>query len=280
MPKMKAYATFDEFLADKPPRIAAILRALRAFVRAAAPGLEESVKWGNGCWLADGAPVAYAYADRDHVQFGFIRGASLRDPRGLLQGKGRFVRHAKVRRREDIDRAAFGALLRQAVRLGGVVRKGGASAKAADRARSTRAAKARKAPVLLSGGNPQIQKGDGDGPVRAYLDAMPGWKREAGRRLDALVVRTLPGVRKAVRWNSPFYGTAEGGWFLSFHCITRYLKVGFLNGSSLRPLPPVASKDPNTRYLHLHEGDALDEDLVTGWIRQAASLPGWGRVDA
>lgn len=122
MPKMKAYPSFDAFLADKPARNAAVIRALRSFVREAEPTLVESVKWGNGCWLADGAPIAYVYADKDHVQFGFIRGAQLRDPRGLLQGNGQFVRHAKVRSVEDIDRKAFAALLAQAVRLGGVTR--------------------------------------------------------------------------------------------------------------------------------------------------------------
>jgi hypothetical protein len=122
MAKMKAYATFDLYLRDQRPRNRAVLRALRAFVRKTAPSLEESVKWGNGCWLSDGAPIAYVHSDADHVQFGFIRGASLRDPRGLLQGNGRFVRHTKVRRAEDIDRKAFAALLAQAVSLGGVAR--------------------------------------------------------------------------------------------------------------------------------------------------------------
>jgi len=130
MPKMKAYASFDLYLADQPPRNRAVIGALRGFVRKAAPGLEESVKWGNGCWLADGAPIAYVYSDRDHVQFGFIRGASLRDPLGLLQGKGRFVRHVKVRGVAEIDRRAFGALLGQAVRLGGVTRARGGRSRA------------------------------------------------------------------------------------------------------------------------------------------------------
>lgn len=125
MEKMKAYASFDLYLADRPPNHRAVIRALRAFVKGAAPGLEESVKWGNGCWLAAGAPIAYVYADADHVQFGFIRGASLRDPKGLLQGTARYVRHVKVRRAADIDRKAFGALLRQAVRLGGVTKAAG-----------------------------------------------------------------------------------------------------------------------------------------------------------
>lgn len=129
--------------------------------------------------------------------------------------------------------------------------------------------------MLLSGGNPQIAKGDGDAPVRAYLAAMPGWKRAAGRRLDALIERALPGVAKAVKWNSPLYGVAGQGWFLGIHCFAKYIKVAFFRGGSLDPLPPVASKDPMTRYFHLHEGEALDEELFAGWVRQAAAQPGW-----
>jgi hypothetical protein len=129
-------------------------------------------------------------------------------------------------------------------------------------------------PRLLTGGNPQIARGDGDGPVQAYLAALPGWKREVGRRLDALIVKTVPGVRKAVRWNSPFYGVEGRGWFLSTHGVTKYVKVGFFRGASLRPLPPVESKMKDVRYVHLHEGEAIDEALWAGWIRQAAALPG------
>lgn len=116
MPKMKAYATFDLYLADQPPKNRTIIRALRAFVKRKAPKLQEFVKWGNGCWVNGKAPVAYVYSDEDHVQFGFIRGSALDDPRGLLEGKGQYVRHVKVRTVEDIDERAFGALLRQAAR--------------------------------------------------------------------------------------------------------------------------------------------------------------------
>jgi hypothetical protein len=130
-------------------------------------------------------------------------------------------------------------------------------------------------PRLLSGGNPQIPKGDGAEPVQAYIGAMPGWKRDAGRRLDALIERTVPDVRRAVRWNSPFYGVEGRGWFLSYHCFTRYIKVTFFRGTSLTPLPPVGSKDPEARYFHIHEDDDLDEELLTNWISQAAQLPGW-----
>jgi len=140
--------------------------------------------------------------------------------------------------------------------------------------KSTKVARKTK-PKLLAGGNPQIAKADGDAPVQAYIAAMPGWKRDVGRRLDALVVRTVPGVRKAVRWNSPFYGTEEHGWFLGIHCLTRYVKVAFYNGTSLRPVPPVESKNDGTRYVHIHEGERLDEKLLASWIRQASERPGW-----
>lgn len=129
-------------------------------------------------------------------------------------------------------------------------------------------------PVLLSGGNPQIEKGDGDTPVQAYIAAMPGWKGDVGRRLDELIVRTVPDVRKAVRWNTPFYGIEGRGWFLAFHCITKYVKVAFLNGASLDPLPPVESKGNNTRYFHIHENEQIDEEVMGNWIKQASKLPG------
>jgi hypothetical protein len=129
-------------------------------------------------------------------------------------------------------------------------------------------------PVLLAGGNPQIAKADGAAPVRAYIAAMPGWKSEVGRRLDVLVVRTIPGVRKAVRWNSPFYGIDGQGWFLSFHTFTKYVKVTFFLGTSLRPVPP-GGKARDARWIDIHEDD-LDEAQMAAWIRQAAALPGWG----
>jgi len=130
-------------------------------------------------------------------------------------------------------------------------------------------------PKLLSGGNPQIAMADGDAPVQAYIAAMPGWKRDVGKRLDALIVRTLPHVRKAVKWNSPFYGVEGQGWFLGLHVYTRYIKLAFFRGASLRPQPPGPSKDKNTRYLNIHEGDELDEAQFASWVKQAAALPGF-----
>ena len=128
--------------------------------------------------------------------------------------------------------------------------------------------------VLLSGGNPQIAKADGDAPVQAYIAAMPGWKSDLGRRLDDLIVRIVPDVRKAVRWNSPFYGIAGQGWFVSYHVFTRYVKVTFLNGASLRPVPPGSGKDRDSRWIDIHEGE-LDEEQMAAWFRQSAALPGW-----
>jgi hypothetical protein len=128
-------------------------------------------------------------------------------------------------------------------------------------------------PALLSGGNPQIAKGYGDAPVQAYIAAMPGWKSDLGRRLDALIVRTVPSVYKAVKWNSPFYGIEGEGWFLSLHCFTKYVKVTFFRGTSLRPVPPGESKHNEVRYLDIHEGE-LDEAQFVAWVKQASQLPG------
>lgn len=129
-------------------------------------------------------------------------------------------------------------------------------------------------PKLLSGGNPQIAKGEGEAPVQAYIAAMPGWKSDVGRRLDALIEAAVPGVRKAVKWNSPLYGGEGEGWFLGVHVFAKYIKVAFFRGASLSPVPPVASKQKDVRYFHIHEGDQLDEAQFTDWVKQASQLPG------
>jgi hypothetical protein len=136
-------------------------------------------------------------------------------------------------------------------------------------------ASAKTKPRLLTGGNPQIAKADGDAPVRAYIAAMPGWKRDLGRHLDALIARNVPNVRKAVKWNSPFYGIEGQGWFLSFHVFTRYVKVTFFRGTSLRPVPPGPSKHKEVRYFDIQEDDVLDDAQMATWVKQAAALPGW-----
>lgn len=130
-------------------------------------------------------------------------------------------------------------------------------------------------PVLLAGGNPRIAKGDGPEPVRAYIAAMPGWKRDVGRHIDDLMEAVVPDVHRAIRWNSPFYGVEGSGWFASYHCFTRYVKLTFFAGASLVPEPPERGKDDDARYVHLHEHDEIDDDLLTSWIRQAAGMPGW-----
>jgi hypothetical protein len=148
-------------------------------------------------------------------------------------------------------------------------------AKAASKpAKAAKRAKKPGTPRLLAGGNPQIAKGDGEAPVRAYIAALSGWKRDVCQRLDTLVTRTVPGVRKAVRWNSPFYGAGDQGWFLSLHCFTKYIKVGFFRGKSLRPLPPGDSTHKDMRYLDVRDGDALDEAQFVDWVKQASALPG------
>ena len=144
-------------------------------------------------------------------------------------------------------------------------------AKAAKKAAAKRAA---AKPALLAGGNPQIAKAYGDAPVEAYIAAMPGWKQGIGRRLDALIARTVPGVRKAVKWNSPFYGVEDHVWFLSFHCFTRYVKVAFFRGASLHPVPPVESTHQDVRYFHIHEDEPFDEAQLAAWVKQASLLPG------
>lgn len=159
-----------------------------------------------------------------------------------------------------------------------MAKKAAKVAKKTAKPRKTAAKSPSKSPsrkvTLLSGGNPQIAKGYGDAPVQAYIAAMPGWKSDVGRRLDALIARAVPGVHKAVKWNSPFYGLEQQDWFLSFHVFARYIKVAFFRGTSLRPVPPGESKIKDVRYLDIHEDDALDEAQFAAWVKQASQLPG------
>ena len=148
--------------------------------------------------------------------------------------------------------------------------------KSAPKAKPTR--KSKPKPKLLSGGNPQIAKADGDAPVQAYIAAMPGWKRDIGHQLDVITMQAVPGACKAVRWNSPFYGIAGQGWFLGLHCCAKYVKVAFFEGRSLRPMPPVESSQPKVRYLHIHEGETIDAAQFASWAKQASKLPGWGKT--
>jgi hypothetical protein len=204
------------------------------------------------------------------VKLTFARGAGLPDPTRLFNSSlgGNTHRALDIHEGEKLDARAFTALVKAAVA------RNRETAKARPRAGSARPSKAKRGAtvVLLSGGNPQIAKAAGDAPVRAYLAALSGWKRDLVKRLDALVVRTVPGVRKAVKWNSPIYGIEGQGWFLGLHVFARHVNVSFFRGTSLRPVPP-GGKGKDARYVNLREGE-LDEARMASWIGQAAALPG------
>jgi hypothetical protein len=251
----------------------ATLASVRALILEADPQMIEERKWKKPSNAMTGVPV-WSHAGivctgetyKKVVKLTFAKGASLPDPARLFNAslEGGTRRAIDIHEGEQIDEAAFQALVKAAVAQNGAqAKKAKPDASAAKRVK------------LLSGGNPQISKADGDAPVQAYIAAMPGWKRDVGKRLDAIIVRTVPNVRKAVKWNSPFYGIEGRGWFLSYHCFTKYLKVCFFRGTSLRPVPPVESKDKEARYFHIHEGDALDDAQIATWVKQAAALPGW-----
>jgi len=253
------------------------LARMRALILEADPEMTEEWKWmGTPVWSHNGN-VCTGETYAKVVKLTFAKGARIPDPSRLFNSslEGNTRRAIDIHEGENVDARAFKALVKAAVAENGAP----AGAKAKSRAKESTPTKARKgekgAVVLLSGGNPQITKADGDAPVQEYIAAMPGWKRDLGKRLDALIVRTVPNVRKAVKWNSPFYGVEGQGWFLAFHTFTRYVKVTFFRGSSLQPLPPGPSKDKNTRSLDIHERDELDEAQVATWVKQAAALPGW-----
>lgn len=248
------------------------LARMRSLILEADPEMSEERKWkkpskpaGVPVWSHDGI-VCTGEIYKDLVKLTFAQGASMPDPSRLfnsgLQGGTR--RAIDIHEGETIDARAFKALVKAAVARNATATK-----------KSRTATKAARPVKLLSGGNPQMAKADGDAPVQAYIAAMPGWTRAVGKRLDALIARNVPNVRKAIKWNSPFYGIEGQGWFLSFHVFTRYVKVTFFNGASLRPLPPGESKHKDLRYLDIHEDDQLDEAQLATWVKQAAAIPGW-----
>lgn len=238
------------------------LRKVRQIIKSAAPEIVEEWKWETPVWSHNGL-VCTGETYRNVVKITFARGASLKDPARLFNSslEGKVRRAIDIREGEKVNEAALKDLIRAAVALN-LKSKGGPAARAK--------------PVLLTGGNPQIAKAEGDAPVQAYIAAMPGWKRDIGRRLDALIARNVPNVRKAVRWNSPFYGVEGQGWFLSFHVFTRYVKVTFFRGTSLRPVPP-GGTGKDARWIDIHEDD-LDEARMAAWVKQAAAIPGWGKA--
>jgi len=256
------------------------LAEVRRLIHEADPDIVEECNWikptnplGVPVWSHAGI-VCTGEAYNQVVKLTFARGASLEDPRGLFNSslEGNTRRAIDIREGEVLDAEAFKALIQAAV-AENLSAPAPVSRDAESSERSARTTKA-KPSKLLSGGNPQIAKADGDAPVQAYIAAMPGWKRDIGKRLDALIVRNVPNVRKAVKWNTPFYGIESQGWFLGFHCMTKYVNVAFFRGTSLRPVPPGASKSKDTRYADIHEGE-LDEAQMATWVKQAAALPGW-----
>jgi hypothetical protein len=256
--KHSASALISARIADLPDWRGKTLSRMRKLIKEAVPDVVEEWKWmGTPVWSRDGI-ICTGESYKKIIKLTFAKGASLSDPAHLFNSSmdGNVRRAIDIHEGEEVDARAFKDLVLEAVALN-----------------STRSSAAKK-PKLLSGGNPQIAKGEGDVPVQAYIAAMPGWKRDVGRQLDALIVRTVPGVHKAVKWNSPFYGARGDGWFLNFHCFTKYIKVAFFRGTSLDPVPPGESKHKEVRYLDIREDDVLDEKLLSRWIRQASRLPG------
>lgn len=257
------------------------LAEIRRLIHEADPDIVEECKWikpgnpsGVPVWSHAGI-VCTGEAYKQVVKLTFARGASLADPRGLFNSslEGNTRRAIDIRKGESLDSEAFRTLIQAAVEEN--LRSSARQTRSPPRADAKAVARrvAARPVKLLSGGNPQIAKADGDAPVQAYIAAIPGWKRDIGRRLDALIVRTVPGVRKAVKWNSPFYGIEGQGWFLSFHVFTRYVKVTFFRGTSLRPVPP-GGTGKDARWIDIHDDD-LDEAQMATWVKQAAALPGW-----
>lgn len=249
------------------------LARMRKLIKQADPDIVEEWKWvkptnpGVPVFSHDGI-ICTGETYKSVVKLTFAKGAFVKDPKGLFNSslEGNLRRAIDIREGEKIDEAAFKALIRDAVALNTSDKK--LSKKGATKSSS-------KKPKLLSGGNPQIAKADGDAPVQAYIDAIPDWKSEVARRVDAIATKAVKGVKKAVKWNSPFYGIEGKGWFLSFHCFTKYVKVTFFNGTSLKPIPPGESKSEKVRYLDIRADDKIDEKQLSSWIKQAAALPGW-----
>ncbi len=256
------------------------LERMRTLILEADPKIIEERKWKKPSNAMTGVPVwshngivCTGETYNKVVKLTFAQGASLPDPSHLFNSSlaGNMRRAIDIHEGEKVDARAFKTLIKAAVaRNEPPEKKDKAGAKAKLDAKKARPAK------LLSGGNPQIAKADGDAPVQSYIAAMPGWTRDLGKRLDAIIVRNAPNVRKAVKWNSPFYGIEGQGWFLSFHVFTRYVKVTFFAGASLRPVPPGRTeKSQDARWIDIYEDDKLDEKQMAKWVKQAAAVPGW-----
>ena len=262
------------------------LATIRALIHQADPHVTEEWKWGVPVWSHHGI-ICTGETYKSAVKLTFAKGASLDDPKNLFNAslEGNTRRAIDLHEGDTLNKTAFKDLIRAAVAHNSAdqpapkpARK--KSSKTSPKRTSAKAGppKAPAKPRLLSGGNPQVPKAHGDAPVQTYIAAIPGWKRTAAKELDALITRTLPGVHKAIKWNSPFYGVQEPdgtfAWFLSFHCFDKYLNVAFFRGTSLTPPPPVPSKHPEVRYLHIDQHSPINEPQLIAWLEQAARLPG------
>lgn len=263
----------------------ATLARMRALILEADPEMIEERKWrkpsnqmaGVPVWSHNGI-VCTGETYTKVVKLTFAHGASLPDPSRLFNSSldGNTRRAIDIRAGEVVDAEAFQSLIHAAVSAN--LRSSAPKSKSPPNsgAKARQGANGVKPAKLLSGGNPQIAKADGDAPVQAYIAAMPGWKRDLGEHLDEIIVRNVPDVRKAVKWNSPFYGIEGQGWFLSFHVFTHYVKVTFFSGMSLRPIPPGGTeRSKDARWIDIRDGDQLDETQMATWVKQAAALPGW-----
>ncbi|MCB9489697.1 MAG: DUF1801 domain-containing protein [Deltaproteobacteria bacterium] len=253
---------------------------IRRIVHEVDPGVVEEWKWkGTPVWSHEGM-YAHANAFKDKVKITFLHGAQLRDPKKLFNNglDGNKWRAIDIYQGDKINKTDLKALFREAMAYNTTHSVPKSKGSRESLLKKTEAKKsAPKKPKLLSGGNPQIAKAEGDAPVQAYIDAMPGWKSDVGRRLDALIMKTVPKARKAVKWNSPFYGIDGQGWFVSFHTFTKAVKVTFFQGTSLNPVPP-GGQAKEARWIDVHEDD-LDEAQLKKWLKQAAKLPGWATSD-
>ena len=279
----------DARIKELPDWQGEVLSRIRRLIKQADRAVVEEWKWrGVPVWSHDGI-ICTGETYKNAVKLTFAKGAALEDPAGLFNASldGNVRRAIDIHEGDKIDERAFTSLVRAAAALNASSRRTPRKATpkaAADKGeRSTATTSKRKRPpgaakpALLAGGNPQITKADGDAPVQAYIEAMPGWQRDVGRRLDTLIVRAGPDATKAVKWNSPFYGIAGQGWFASFHTFTKYVKVTFFQGTSLDPVPPGGTAK-DARWINVHEDD-LDEAQLTRWLKQAAKLPGWATAD-
>lgn len=266
----EASELIDRRIADLGDWRGRTLAQVRRLVKHADSGIVEEWKWRGVPTWSHGGIVCTGETYTKVVKLTFAKGASLHDPQGLFNASldGNVRRAIDIHEADVIDEKALKALIQQAVELNV---RGAPAARSSSKARKQ--ADANEPVRLLAGGNPKIAKADGAAPVQAYIAAIPGWKRAVGRRLDTLVASLVPGVRRAVKWNSPFYGVEGRGWFLSFHVFSRAVKVTFFRGTALRPQPP-GGKSQEARWIDIHEDD-FDEKQLTAWVKQAAAKPGW-----